>query len=119
MSTWKRWSWRYRLGALFALALLLQGSYCPLFGQTGYNFNDPSFTVPGVGEVFLLKDRNTGEYVLKVIDPATRRFVRIGPGDPRFPAIDAVFRAMHVPQNPSDRAGLPGGSGTAPLPPVQ
>jgi hypothetical protein len=118
ISAWKRRSWRYRLIVLVALAPLLQGCFLTL----NFDSSESTYDVPGVGEVFYRRDTSGGDYayVLKVIDPATGRYVRIRPGDPRFPIIDAFFRDTYaVPQNPPDRAGVPGGGGSLPPPAVQ
>jgi hypothetical protein len=114
MTTWKRWSWRYRLIVLVALAPLLQGCFV---ADSAFTTTAPSVNVPGVGEVFLSQDPSTGEYVLKVPDPNTHRYVRVGPGDPRYPIIDAFFHRPVAP-NPHERAGVPGGAGALPAPPV-
>jgi len=123
MHTWKRWSWRYRVGALFALALLLQGSNCPLGGSRTFLATDPTYTVPGVGEVFRfvdIEEERGASYVIKEIDPSTGRYWRIYPGDPRYGLIAAYFGNLsRGSSNPPDRSSLPGGTGTPPPPPVQ
>lgn len=115
---WKRWSWRYRLGILFALMLLLQGATCPIAEST------PAFTVPGVGPVFADTeyDDATGRfgYVIKRIVPGTGRYERVYPGDPRYAIIQKFFQTHPLlPPNQADRAGIPGGIGVLPAPPVQ
>jgi len=89
-----RRSWRFHLIVLVALAPLMQG--CWLAGNPSlFTATAPTVNVPGVGEVFLSKDGDS--YVLKVEDPSTHKYVRIGPGDPRYPLIDAFFRSRQPP----------------------
>ena len=114
----RRWPLRYRLGALAGLALLLQG--CFLIAAP-FSADEPSYFVPGVGEVFGRPDitQYPAPYVLKEIDPQTGRYKRIYAGDPRYGVVARFFAHLMRPANsPPDRSGIPGGSGTLPPPAV-
>lgn len=123
MTAWKRWSWRYRIGALFALALLLQGANCPLdvFQRTTVN-------VPGVGNVIAeyFKDGPASGYFLveQIEGDGARGFRRVYYPSPEYFIILGFFqqRGDHVPGQwwlQGQAAGLPGAAGTLPAPPVQ
>ena len=98
--------------------LLLQGATCPIGDST------PTFAVPGVGPVYADSeyDDATGRYgyVIKRIVPGTGRYERVYPGDPRYAIIQTFFRNRSSdPSTQIGRAGVPGGAGTLPAPPVQ
>ena len=124
MSAWKRWSWRYRVGALFALALLLQGASCPLD-----LFSRPTFFVPTssdgdglrvIGELFT-DEKGDHYYLVETIGPGgARGFRRVYPGSLDYIRISWWWPTV-VGQNnrPPDRSSIPGGSGMMPNPPVQ
>lgn len=121
MSAWKRWSWRYRVGALFALALLLQGASCPVDV-----FQRPTVAVPGVGNVIpeYFKDGPAnGYFLVEQIDRnGARGFRRVYYPSREYMIILGIFiqRGDNVPgQWWHSSPGIPGASGTLPTPPVQ
>jgi hypothetical protein len=122
MPVWKRWSWRYRLGALFALMLLLQGASCPLD-----LFQRPTVAVPGVGNVifeYFSDDPSNGYFLVEQIDRnGARGFRRVYYPSREYVIILGTFinRGDYVPGQwwLSGLAGLPGAAGTFPTPPVQ
>lgn len=121
MSTWKRWSWRYRIGVLFALMMLLQGASCPL-----PNNNTPTFMVPGVkGPVLAQRftdDRGRRYFMVVTYEKdgvRGYRYVFQDENATEYAIIDQHFYFVNSPASVvSDRAGLPGASG-APPPPAQ
>jgi hypothetical protein len=120
MSTWKRWPWRYRLGALFALMLLLQGASCPQIAELL-----PTYAVPGVGDVVPEKyyesdiDRYSYKVRVKYADnPPRYVYERFYQGTPEYQAIDTFFRT-HPEFYVVDRDVIPGGAAVHPPPPVQ
>jgi hypothetical protein len=118
MTAWKRWSWRYRVGIVFALMMLLQGATCPIGDNT------PTFSISGVGPVYADSeyDDATGRwgYVIKRIVPGTGRYERVYPGDPRYVIIQTFFGTNpSLPPSQTDRSSVPGGAGGLPAPPAQ
>jgi hypothetical protein len=120
MSTWKRWPWRYRLGALFALMLLLQGASCPQIAKIL-----PTYAVPGVGDVvpekFYDRDLDRYYYTVRVKyadDPPRYYDQHHHQGSPEYQAIDSFFKA-HPEFYVVDRDVIPGGAARHPPPPVQ
>ncbi len=120
MSAWKRWSWRYRVGALFALSLLLQGAYCPL-----HVLQQQTYTVPGVkggviAEYFI--DENGDPYFMveQIDSTGARGFRRTVLNSPEY-----MFILMYFWGNRDnfpgmfDRNVIPGGVAAHPPPPVQ
>jgi hypothetical protein len=123
MTTWKRWTWRYRIGALFALMLLLQGASCPEITNML-----PRYQVPGVGSVVPEKyyASNVGKHYYVVERPQTLNGVTTYvysyyyEGSPQYQAIDTYFRAhAELPVVGFERFGIPGSAGSLPTPPVQ
>jgi hypothetical protein len=123
MTTWNRWPWRYRLGALFALMLLLQGANCPLHVFQQQTYKVPSDAVSGrvIGAWFT--DENGKNYFLmEEIDSRTgaRGFRRVYIDHPAYWPIFLYFGA-HPDFGPGmfDRQVIPGGVARHPPPPVQ
>ena len=121
MTAWTRWSRRYRVGALFALALLLQGASCPLdlFQRTTVN-------VPGVGNVIaerFIDESGNGYFMVEEIDRnGARGFRRVYYPSREYVIIVGTFnqRGDYVPgQWWHSAPGIPGAVGTLPTPPVQ
>ncbi len=119
MSAWKRWSWRYRVGVLFALALLLQGANCPL-----HVFQQQTYAVPNApGRVIgtWFTDENGQNYFLmEEIDSRTgaRGFRRIYSNHGAYWTIFFYFMQpdfAHV----LERQVIPGGVARHAPPPVQ
>lgn len=122
MTTWKRWSWRYRIGALFALVLLLQGAACPLPPD-----NTPTYDVRNVGKVVgqrYYDSRKNQYYFLVVVEEKDGakgyRYVYERDNAAEYWYIDFTLLNIygHPPGTP-DRAGIPGGAGGLPAPAVQ
>lgn len=121
MTTWKRWSWPYRVGVLFALLLLLQGASCPLDV-----FQRQTYTVPGVKGGVIAQwyaDENGDPYFLvEEIDSKTgaRGFRRTVFNSPEY-----MFILMYFWGNRDtfpgvfDRDVIPGGVARHPPAPVQ
>lgn len=123
MTTWKRWSWRYRIGALFALTLLLQGASCPQITKIL-----PRYQVPGIGSVVPERsyDANVGKYYYRVeykhvVNGMT--YYTHGwyyEGSWQYQTIDNYFRAHpDLPVLGLDRYATPGGASALPPPAVQ
>jgi hypothetical protein len=122
MSTWKRWPWRYRLGALFALMLLLQGANCPLHVFQQQTYKVPSDAVPGRVIATWFTDENGEQYFLmEEIDSRTgaRGFRRVYPDSGAYWAILIYFRTHPEFAGVFDRQVIPGGVVRHPPPPVQ
>jgi hypothetical protein len=120
---WTRWSWRYRLGALFALMLLLQGASCPLD-----LFQRATVAVPGVGNVIFeyFRDGPANGYFLveEITAGGARGFRRVYYPSREYMIILGTFinRGDNVPGQwwlDGGGSGLPGATGTSPIPPVQ
>jgi hypothetical protein len=120
MTAWKRWSWRYRVVALFALALLLQGASCPVD-----IFQRPTFPVPGVGNVIterFIDDTGAGYFLVEQIDKnGARGFRRY-----YYPSREYVIIIGYITQRGDYLPGMwypassvPGAVGTLPSPPLQ
>lgn len=117
MAAWKRWSWRYRVGALFALALLLQGASCPLD-----LFQRATFHVPGVGNVIAERfyDADGNYFLVEEIDANGARGFRryYYPSREYVLIFGTIFnRGDYIPGLPSSSSAIPGAVGTAPAPP--
>ena len=118
MTTWKRWPWYYRVGALFALALLLQGASCPYV----VNFL-PRYQVPGVsGNVIPEKYVDGYGRRYYVVEHVQTRDGRDYPymsyhyyDSAEYQRIDAYFRVHTELQVIGyDRSAIPGGTGALP-----
>ena len=116
---WKRLSHRYRIGALFALMLMLPG-------LTGCMFSIPAprYTVPGVGGE-VVGDLQTGSdgrryYGIETVVNGRLHQRVVYEGRREYALIDAYFRELRKPGHPAnDRSSIPGGAGTPPPPAVQ
>lgn len=123
MMPWKRWSWRYRIGALFALMLLLQGASCPQITNIL-----PRYQVPGIGSVVPEKyySSDLGKHYYVVEYPQTLNGFTTYThgyyyeGSAQYQTIDNYFRAHPELSVVSfERFGTPGAASTLPTPPVQ
>jgi hypothetical protein len=121
MLVWKRWSWRYRIGVLFALLLLLQGATCPLD-----LFQRTTVAVPEVGNViveYFWDGPANGYFLVEQIDRnGARGFRRVYYPSREYVLIIATFRQRgdYVPgQWWNSPSSIPGAAGTLPAPPVQ
>ncbi len=123
MMPWKRWSWRYRLGVLFALMLLLQGASCPRITNML-----PRYQVPGAGSVVPEKyyAPNLGKHYYVVEHPQTLNDVTTYTygyyyeGSAEYQTIDNYFRAHpDLPVVSFERFGIPGAAGSLPAPAAQ
>ena len=120
MTTWKRWPWSYRVGVLFALALLLQGASCPYIDSLL-----PRYQVPGIGAVIAQRYYNahTGQHYFKIDRPETlagKTYYGESycyEGSEAYQTIDTYFR-VHTELQVADfdRSAIPGGA--ASLPPL-
>lgn len=121
MVTWTRRSGRNWLGALFSLAMLLQGAGCILYQDDG-----TPYTVPGIkGQVYSHRyDVNgigTRYYAIQVGTNAGGGpiFRYVYEGSSEYEIIERFFRTNSISVAGSDRSGIPGGTGTLPVPAVQ
>lgn len=120
MTTWKRWSWRYRVGALFALALLLQGASCPVDVLTRPTYYVPAVNKRVIAEYFIDEHGNPYFLVETIDSTGARGFRRTVFNSPEY-----IFILLYFVQFQDDfpgifdRAGTPGGTGTLPTPAVQ
>lgn len=122
MTAWRRWSWRYRVGALFALALLLQGASCPvdLLSRPTYVVRTNSGDLKVIGEVFTDEKGETYFLVEDITPSGARGLRRVYPGTLEYYLIVIWFETSRTEgTGPFDRSGFPGASGTLPAPPVQ
>jgi len=114
MSTWKRWSWRYRIGVLFALMMLLQGASCPTY------LDETAYSVPGIeGKVIAKRyvtDSGRHYYLIEIPGPNGTQDYRYAYDDSAaYQVIENYFLGSpNISVNGLDRAGLPGGSGAPP-----
>jgi hypothetical protein len=117
ISTWKRWPLHYRVGVLFALALLLQGQTCGVLFAPDMS---SSTYVPGIaGKVSPQRQVSSdGRHYYGIYDPTRGQRV-VYEGSPEYAIIDQFFRGSANPAAAGDRAGVPGGAGSLPIPPVQ
>lgn len=123
MTPWKQWSWRYRIGVLFTLMLLLQGASCPKLTKLL-----PAYQVPGVGSVVPEKyySSDLGKHYYLIENKSTvNGYTSVGygyyyEGSWQFQAIDDYFRAHpELPVISLDRFDAPGGASSLPPPAVQ
>jgi hypothetical protein len=120
MTTWNRWPWRYRLGALFALMMLLQGASCPLDVFQRQTYTVPSVRGGVIAERFI-DDSGRHYFLIEEIDRnGARGFRRAYIGSPDYQTIMVYFWANRDTfPVVFDRAGVPGGAGSLPVPAVQ
>jgi hypothetical protein len=122
MSTWKRWSWRYRISALFALMMVLQGASCPLPSDNLATFMVPGIKGPVLAQRFT-DDRGRHYFMIVSYEKDGVRGYRYvfedsDPGE--YLIIDHHFYFVNSSAPAGfDRAGIPGGAGTPPAVPVQ
>jgi hypothetical protein len=116
---WKRWSLPYRAAILLVASMLLHG--CVVLPDLV-----PSYTIPGVrGAVYaaiLYTETGVPYYQVLTSDDGkgTRGYRFIYPGNAEYDAIVNFFRSHpQITVFDLKPAGIPGGTGTPPPPPVQ
>lgn len=122
MTTWKRWSWRYRLLALGALLLLLQGASCPvdLLSRPTYVVPTTSGNLRVIGEAFTDEQGRSYFLVEDVTPGGARGLRRVYPGTAEYFFLVTWFEKSRIENTgPFDRSGIPGAASTLPAPPVQ
>jgi hypothetical protein len=118
----QRWSLSYRVAALVAVLLLLQGASCPIDGPNGSPFVHIGGTNLAVWGERLTYEGKPAYYVCEINSSGglgNCRFISLG--DPTYVQIDLYFQLIQErhPSDTIDRGSIPGGVGPPPPPPGQ